>query len=80
LLEQLGIYIYSIKLKKKKKKKKKKKININSYYLIDRFENITRGIKTFSVLNIYELSNGENEAVLRWGTIPDTSINGGLLR
>ncbi|OUM64098.1 hypothetical protein PIROE2DRAFT_9196, partial [Piromyces sp. E2] len=26
------------------------------------------------------LSNGENEAVLRWGTVPNTSINGGLLK
>ncbi|ORX50332.1 hypothetical protein BCR36DRAFT_412355 [Piromyces finnis] len=54
--------------------------NLNRVVRTLRFENTTRGIKTYTVLNIYELSNGENEAVLRWGTIPNTSINGGLLK
>jgi len=55
-------------------------LNLNRVVRTLRFENITRGIKIYTVLNIYELPNGENEAVLRWGTVPNTSINGGLLK
>ena len=40
----------------------------------------TKKVKTFTLLNIYEVSFNEYEAVLRWGTIDGTSLNGSSLR
>ena len=37
-------------------------------------------VKTYTLLNIYEVSFNEYEAVLRWGTVDGTSLNGSCLR
>ncbi len=37
-------------------------------------------VKTYTLLNIYEVSFNEYEAILRWGTVDGTSLNGSSLR
>ncbi|KAJ3306218.1 hypothetical protein HDV03_000138 [Kappamyces sp. JEL0829] len=45
-----------------------------------KFESEVDGKSIYSVFNVYELSEGQFEGVLRWGNQEGTAINGGTIR